>query len=614
MTAKRDFETDASSKWIDIDVWDEMRSSSNARSRKNRPPKTWASTHGTAETSEIGVRKPLQRSARSEKTTGPYQWKITPKQAAKEAHLQELERGLQFYTHTSPAGPPLAAGSSFLLPISKPSASSPTPDATNSGEETALRLKTPMLAYTADYDEANDLLSCLGTGPMGLDLEWNFSRTRGAHRTALLQICSPSLILIIHLSAMSHRIPPLLKNILQDPTIIKTGVAIKNDALKLQRDYAINTRNALELSNLVKLAQPAKWANVNHLISLRDLTRIYLGKRLKKDSVRVSDWERYPLEKEQIEYAASDTFASLEVLRAVSEYFRGPQTQEQQQQGDRSILEQLAQVLENADGTPKKPPMELDQALKLSAYDLFQERMQLNASEQHKQSLRTALREIQPSAPPQPSSSAPSKPHTAANRINTSIRRDSSNSSSDDDDGITVTRVHLAHERAMHRWLYSSQTLTEIALAGNIKVNTVARYIVKAMVEAKTQTSSGSDDGSKLSSAEDKETAERTAEGLFGDFTSEDRLRMDRELGEVGWPARVERSRYRVLAKSLGWVEVLSQGGSSSGSDKEDLAERARSPQRKGTSNLPQSKKRSSSPIVVEDSDLDEVDVVDASR
>lgn len=479
------------------------------------------------------------------------------------------------------------------------------------------RLKTPMLAYTADHDEANDLLSCLGPGPMGLDLEWNFSRLGGSHRTALLQICSPSMILIIHLSAMSHRIPPLLTNILHDPTIIKTGVAIKNDALKLQRDYGIDTRNVVELSNLVKLAQPQRWAGINHLISLRDLTRIYLGRKLRKDSVRTSDWERYPLDAEQIEYAASDTLASLEVLRAVAEYFRPSRVEE-------GLLEQLDWMeRDRADEA-----MDLEQALKLSAYDLYQERVDNERAQEAK--LLTPLREVQ--APPQvtrPPSPAPvklaasTKPPQPIKKAGTlSADRQSSD---DDDDFVTVTSVHLAHDRAMSRWLYSSHSITHIASSSKIKPNTVARYLLRALLEAKQKHAQQS-------------TAATRPSLLLNDFTAQHRVRLADELKQAGAQCALSLERYKALAKSMGWRDVVA--GSASEGEEDEVASRVGSakPRKRegtaagkagaraaptkwsspakelGTKRQATVEKWSRPPLVVEISDSDEVDVDDTSR
>ncbi|GAK62742.1 ribonuclease H-like protein [Moesziomyces antarcticus] len=576
--------------------WFEMPPRARA---KNRPPKTWASTHHARAMGQ--QQRHSSTTASKQSRYRPHQWKISPAKAAKEAEQEKLERGLDIYTHTVPCGSELATGVDFLLARSKPSADSVA--AAPQDLTATARLKTPLLAYTADYDEAEELLSCLGPGPMGLDLEWNFTRFGGANRTALLQLCSPRMILVIHMSAMSHRVPPLLRTILQDPSIIKTGVAIRNDALKLQRDYAIHMRNVLELSNLAKLAQPAQWASVGTLISLRDLTRIYLGRRLRKGDVRVSDWETFPLDQEQIEYAASDTFASLEVLRAIAEYFTPTPPSKERDRG--GMLARLDEIDASAQRQATRAPLDLDSALRLSAYDLLQERMQLTAAETQKQQLRTALRELRaPDQPKEPikqskpvQSSKPAATVVSAasvtpprpKRSAVPAKQDAGESS---DEGVTVTRVLLAHDRAMHRWLYSSETIVQVAVGSSIKPTTVAQYLLRALLVAKRTAWQG----------------DAEAKQLLSRFSRDHQCRLDTELKAVG---ALERKRYRMLAKSLGWSDVAESAkrrGSPSVSDDETSADA----QKPAAVTSPVTK-RAVSPIEVAESD-DEVDVVETSR
>lgn len=530
-----------------LEILDEMRA--GASESRTRQPKTWASTHGAPSGQDAQGSKSVRGKADHRASL----WKRNGAQQAKEAILEELEQGLQVYTYTKPVGPPYSSGSTFLLPRCKPPSSSSVVSSSEDASDAGARLKPPMLAYTANYDEADDLLSCLGSGPLGFDLEWNYSHFAKPGRTALLQICSPSLILIIHLSAMSYRIPPRLHAILKDAAIIKTGVAIRNDALKLERDFAIHSRNMLELSSLAKLAEPAKWARTNTLISLRNLARVYLHRRLSKHSVRSSDWEQFPLHREQVEYAASDAFVGLELLRALAEYFRP--TDNGAQGG---LLQQLDRLntpsnTNTAIAAAGAAPMELDIALRLSAYDLYQEHMQRDAGEKQKQNLRTALRELR--CAPQPSQGPQAPPRAVAPRITSTRPRVGNAKENVDQDEISVTRVLLARDRAMNRWLYSQQTLNQVALASNIKPTTVASYLIDVLFHERKNTK-GDETGK--------------ARGILDDFTSEDRVRLDRELQDAGPSCWIARKRYRRLSEQLGWSEVaVSARPSTSGSESE---------------------------------------------
>ncbi|KDN53525.1 ribonuclease H-like protein [Tilletiaria anomala UBC 951] len=220
-------------------------------------------------------------------------------QARQEIDLEKdrLEINLQAYSYKRPLGHSLAVAAKL------------------SGTPQQSQRNAPSLRYTADLSEAEEVLACLGAGPLGFDMEWDISTRRGQPEcpTAVVQICSASLIVVLHISVMKQ-IPLALQRILTDPGIIKCGVAIGNDAKKFARDFAIGIRNAVELSQLAKVAAPEEWAGRKHLISLRDLCRVHLQQKLLKGEVRTSTWSKPPLTKSQIEYGACDAYVGLELL------------------------------------------------------------------------------------------------------------------------------------------------------------------------------------------------------------------------------------------------------------------------------------------------------------
>lgn len=212
-----------------------------------------------------------------------------------------LEDNLEAYSYATPVGGwsiPCFQNTGRLLPpafYSAPSAK-------------------PALAVTSHVDEADDLLQCIPLGtPLGLDAEWKVDFRSGViSKTALLQICSPNLIVIIQCRRMKS-LPRRLVELLQDPHTIKTGVAVVGDCRRLQRDFQVTAQGILELGSVAKSVDAERWRTSNGLIGLSTLCRVYLDRRLVKDSVRTSDWEG-PLSKQQIEYAASDAFVALEIL------------------------------------------------------------------------------------------------------------------------------------------------------------------------------------------------------------------------------------------------------------------------------------------------------------
>ncbi|ORX33838.1 ribonuclease H-like domain-containing protein [Kockovaella imperatae] len=197
----------------------------------------------------------------------------------------------------------------------------------------------PKVAYTSDVNEANDLLSCLKGDVLGFDMEWPTAGQRAPNgtvlgrfwddeekkyrftvpRTALLQFCDDELIVMVHIWHMD-RIPEKVVEILQDPKIFKTGVAIRNDGNKLLRDYPEafpqGIASLLELSLLARRADPLNTGPGRTLIGLAKLVASYLHRHLDKDQdVRGSNW-MLPLTRERATYAANDVHAGMHLYHA----------------------------------------------------------------------------------------------------------------------------------------------------------------------------------------------------------------------------------------------------------------------------------------------------------
>ncbi|MCJ1443174.1 MAG: hypothetical protein MMC23_003672 [Stictis urceolatum] len=172
-----------------------------------------------------------------------------------------------------------------------------------------------------------------GEQAIGLDLEWmmNARPLDGIKKNvSLIQIASESQIVLIHLSrfkgsTVSEHLPPNLKTLLENPNIMKTGVAIEGDCTRLQRTLGIQTKGMMELSHLYKLVKyssggPDDIRSINkRLVSLATQVEEHLGMPLKKDDhVRGGRWD-LPLGAEQTEYAASDAYASHRLFLVLDE-------------------------------------------------------------------------------------------------------------------------------------------------------------------------------------------------------------------------------------------------------------------------------------------------------
>ncbi|KAF7377554.1 3'-5' exonuclease domain-containing protein [Mycena sanguinolenta] len=149
-----------------------------------------------------------------------------------------------------------------------------------------------------------------------LDSEWNVETSQhgyvtGRGTTAIVQIMYKNIIYILKVGQIlaGGRIPPVLKQLLQNPRILKVGRAVAADLKYLQE--ASNTSTVFV--GAVDIARFAKdWLAVTSAkVGLADLCAKILGKCLSKNvSERISTaWEREQLSESQRHYAALDVFA-----------------------------------------------------------------------------------------------------------------------------------------------------------------------------------------------------------------------------------------------------------------------------------------------------------------
>lgn len=88
-------------------------------------------------------------------------------------------------------------------------------------------------------------------------------------------------------------LPPKVIDILQDPSICKTGVQVRGDGQKLLRDFPKGIRSLLELSYIARKVDPINTGPGAMLIALARLGRAYLGAEIDKDkNVRMGNWAK----------------------------------------------------------------------------------------------------------------------------------------------------------------------------------------------------------------------------------------------------------------------------------------------------------------------------------
>jgi hypothetical protein len=168
----------------------------------------------------------------------------------------------------------------------------------------------------------------LGEEVIGFDIEWKpqASAAEGVkNNVSLIQIASEERIALFHIARYSKCatsddfVAPTLKRIMESPSISKVGVAIKADCTRLRKFMGIEARGLFELSHLHTLIMFST-GNLKKvtkkLVSLAAQVEEHLQLPLFKGEVRSSDWSQ-ELNYEQIKYAASDTYAGLQLYHVM---------------------------------------------------------------------------------------------------------------------------------------------------------------------------------------------------------------------------------------------------------------------------------------------------------
>ena len=139
---------------------------------------------------------------------------------------------------------------------------------------------------------------------LGFDIECKPNFKRGPNNPpALLQLATSDQAFLFRLFPVM-KLGPLVE-ILENPEIIKTGVAVKDDLQNLNK---IEELKPAGFEDLAQLAQSLKIEQTG----LRNLTAIFFQQRLSK-SAQLSNWQKRPLTPSQINYAATDAWISREL-------------------------------------------------------------------------------------------------------------------------------------------------------------------------------------------------------------------------------------------------------------------------------------------------------------
>lgn len=186
-------------------------------------------------------------------------------------------------------------------------------------EHIHVKRKEPKLIYCSEATHADAVAMILSRSKvLGFDMEW---RPFGPANTALIQLCNQSTIALIHVSKIKD-VPQSITELLKSHEVIKVGVAIRGDAMRLLRTHGVNMAGLLDLGAAAHHIDASTFPGKKG-IALTKLAKAYLGKELfKGDSMRMSNWGAELSTPQQV-YAANDAYSGLQIFYALNQLHEG---------------------------------------------------------------------------------------------------------------------------------------------------------------------------------------------------------------------------------------------------------------------------------------------------
>ncbi len=146
---------------------------------------------------------------------------------------------------------------------------------------------------------------------IGFDTETKPTFKKGENNLpALLQLATRNEVYLLQLHKLM--LTDEIKDILENPRLVKAGVALDQDI------KALKQLSSFDSKGFVDLGKRAQIHNLPHC-GLRGLTGLLLGVRISKQA-QVSNWSRTRLFPKQISYAATDAWVSRELYFSFKEH------------------------------------------------------------------------------------------------------------------------------------------------------------------------------------------------------------------------------------------------------------------------------------------------------
>ena len=159
-----------------------------------------------------------------------------------------------------------------------------------------------LIRNVADAERAVEVLK--SERVLGFDTETRPAFKKGVgYPPALVQLAGKDVVYIFQIGLMGTLMP--LVELFKDASVLKTGVAIHDDLVKLKGLETFFEAGFLEIT---KITEEVGIANKG----LRGLTAYLLGVRVSK-GMQVSNWGQDTLSEAQIRYAATDAWVSRKI-------------------------------------------------------------------------------------------------------------------------------------------------------------------------------------------------------------------------------------------------------------------------------------------------------------
>ena len=168
--------------------------------------------------------------------------------------------------------------------------------------------------YIIDNEaEANKAVNYLLTQPLlGFDTETRPCFKKGKlHKVALLQVATATQCFLFRLNRMEG-IPASILSLLEDSTITKVGLGLKDDMMNLRKRAEFTPGTFIDIQNeITKLG-----------IKDKSLQKIYANLFAKKIAKRqqLSNWEADVLSVAQQQYAAIDAWACVKIYNEIKKH------------------------------------------------------------------------------------------------------------------------------------------------------------------------------------------------------------------------------------------------------------------------------------------------------